>query len=84
MTVVAKYATTQSCYIELERLTQIKKDLQEFFTHEGLSFGGGGGSRTRVRKSSAIVSTCLSGQLFNCELPGQQGSLTAVPTVLAA
>jgi len=26
----------------------------------GIVFGGGGGNRTRVRKSSAVSSTCLS------------------------
>ena len=46
----------------------------------GFSFlnGGGGGNRTRVRKSSAIGSTCLSTPIiFNRLLPDGQGVRTA-------
>jgi len=33
-------------------------------------FGGGGGNRTRVRKSSALGSTCVAGSFgFNLESP---------------
>ncbi len=41
------------------RLKNKKTSMKEVF----LFFGGGGGSRTRVRKSSAIGSTCLADSL---------------------
>ena len=40
--------------------------------------GGGGGNRTRVRKHSAVGSTCLADTLnLTASLPGRQGYETA-------
>ena len=44
--------------------------------------GGGGGNRTRVRKSSALGSTCLFRHLSYWQLPDGQGRLTASPVVV--
>jgi hypothetical protein len=43
-------------------------------------FGGGGGNRTRVRKPSALGSTCLAlFILFNLPSPNRQGDQSAIP-----
>jgi hypothetical protein len=42
--------------------------------------GGGGGNRTRVRKSSALGSTCLAHSIvFNFLTPEGQGDKSAIP-----
>ena len=46
----------------------------------GLGSGGGGGNRTRVRKPSAIGSTCLAQSIvFSLPPPDGQGDQSAIP-----
>ena len=50
-----------------------------------MKIGGGGGNRTRVRKYSAIGSTCLSQPIvFNLPAPDGQGVRSAIPNWVLA
>ena len=56
-----------------------KKDLENI---QVLLIGGDGGNRTRVRKPSAVGSTCLFRLYFNCLLPAGRGKQTAIPVLV--
>lgn len=55
------------CLIKCPRIWERPEKSPFKYCYKSTSYGGGGGNRTRVRKSSAFSSTCIALSFeFNC------------------
>lgn len=60
-------------------MVMIEKSSVKYY-YKSISYGGGGGNRTRVRKSSAFSSTCVALSIeFNCGHSDRQDGTQRFP-----